>query len=466
MIINFSISNFRSFNEEQTFSLAASGRVSSTHEDHVVPVPSRSERVLRTAILYGANGAGKSNLFAGLAYLKELALDTQAKSSGTGRVPFRLGIVESPEESTDFDLQFMVNNRVYRYGLKLDSSKILEEWLLEVKGTRERVLYERITNVDSKVSVEIAKLNKPSARLKALSEVGAPANQSFLATILALLEKDDIGTELLAILNWFQEDLVLIGPDEPYAPIGLSLFLDQEFRDFASDFIRGASTGVDVLEVIKQEVAESDLVKALPRDVFKRMYSQMEEQHAEGSGTVIGSGDGKEFLVERKDGLRFSRLVVEAIHKNRTGDAVRFALSEESDGTKRLLNLLPALYKLRDKDAVFFIDEIDRSLHPILVRKFLEFFLRSCSGKRHQLIITTHESTLLDLDLVRKDEIWFAEKDPRGATNLYSLDDYRVRTDLEIRKHYLQGRFGAVPFLGSLDALLGNSEVIDGDHKQ
>jgi AAA15 family ATPase/GTPase len=122
-------------------------------------------------------------------------------------------------------------------------------------------------------------------------------------------------------------------------------------------------------------------------------------------------------------------------------------LTEESDGTRRLLNLIP-------RSTTLFIDEVDRSLHPMLVWKFLEFFLRWCAGCRGQIIVTTHESNLLDLDLLRRDEIWFAEKDQTAAMRLYSMADFKVRKDHEIRKHYLQGRFGAVPFLGNMDRLL------------
>jgi len=132
---------------------------------------------------------------------------------------------------------------------------------------------------------------------------------------------------------------------------------------------------------------------------------------------------------------------------------VPLELSQESDGTQRLLQLIPALHHLRTSSAVYFIDEIDRSLHPMLVRAFLESFLKS-GGGQGQIIVTTHESSLLDQDLLRRDEIWFAEKDYSGATKLYSLIDFKVRNDLEIRKHYLQGRFGAVPFLGSIDRLV------------
>jgi AAA15 family ATPase/GTPase len=115
---------------------------------------------------------------------------------------------------------------------------------------------------------------------------------------------------------------------------------------------------------------------------------------------------------------------------------------------------MPALNQLRTGSGVCVIDEIDRSLHPMLVREFLDFFLRSCTERGRQIVVTTHESSLLDLGLLRRDEIWFAEKDQDGATRLYSLLDFKVRKDLEIRKHYLQGRFGAVPFLSNLENLL------------
>jgi hypothetical protein len=136
-------------------------------------------------------------------------------------------------------------------------------------------------------------------------------------------------------------------------------------------------------------------------------------------------------------------------------------LDDESDGTRRLLDLLPALHQMQKQGGVYFVDEIDRSMHPILVRRLVEFFLASCGESPGQLMFTTHESSLLDLDLLRRDEIWFAEKDYEQATRLYSLADFKVRNDLEIRKHYLQGRFGAIPFLGNLDRLMkGQDEIV------
>ena len=179
---------------------------------------------------------------------------------------------------------------------------------------------------------------------------------------------------------------------------------------------------------------------------LERQYDREED-----GSIVVPMDDGNVLLAEPKvDSMgetHVYRVSVQAAHEQNSGKFISLDLTEESDGTRRLLHLIPALHDLYKDGSVYFIDEIDRSLHPMLVRSFLQFFLRSCDGSQRQLIMTTHESNLLDQDLLRRDEIWFAEKDAAGATSLYSLMDFKVRNDLELRKHYLQGRFGAVPFL-------------------
>lgn len=163
--------------------------------------------------------------------------------------------------------------------------------------------------------------------------------------------------------------------------------------------------------------------------------------------------NGDSLIIEKTSENHFYKLSVQASHKAEGGTYFQLDISEESDGTRRLLDFIPALHRLQNESGVYFIDEIDRSMHPMLVWKFLDFFLRSCNKVPSQIIVTTHESNLLDLDLVRRDEIWFAEKDGELETRLYSLMDFKVRTDLEIRKNYLNGRFGAVPFLGDFKKL-------------
>ncbi len=209
------------------------------------------------------------------------------------------------------------------------------------------------------------------------------------------------------------------------------------------------------MEVSKKDVSRDDFKKLLPTS-FSKLLNDLEEDKTR----IVRLDESSELVIERNNEDRLYRLSIQAAHEHKAGTVVNLDLDEESDGTRRLLNLLPALYHLSTEQAAYFIDEIDRSLHPILVKEFLHFFLRSCDTGLRQLIVTTHESNLLDLDLLRRDEIWFVEKDESASTRLYSLLDFKVRNDLEIRKHYLQGRFGAIPFLGSLEQLLGQADSV------
>jgi AAA15 family ATPase/GTPase len=450
MLVSLSIENFRSFSSEQTLSLVASSRQSGSHEGHAVPIPNTDEKVLRTAVLYGANGAGKSNVFKALKYLRSVAVHPRKKSSGTGREAFRFGA--ALDGVSTLDLQFVVDQQLYRFGVKLDDDRITEEWLVRIKGGRERALYERATDETGRVHVEGDFAKSGSEKLAALATVGGPQNQSFLATVATTLEEVDIGAELVAIIEWFVHGLRLIEPDQTIEPLGHLLSTDSKFLEFAGRFLKLSSTGVDHLNVLKKEITQDELRTLLPDRLVTKLLDDIADD--EDNTAVVRIGDGNELVVERTDTHHYYRITIQAAHECTPDRVVSLDLADESDGTRRLLNLIPALNHDHDEGAVYFIDEIDRSMHPMLIWKFLQFFLQSCKAARHQIIVTTHESNLLDLDLLRRDEIWFVEKDLESATHLYPLTDFKVRKDLEIRKHYLEGRFGGVPFLGSLDRLL------------
>jgi len=449
MIVSFSIANFRSFSAEQTFSLVASSRLSGNHDDHLAAIPDSKEKVLRAAVLYGANGAGKSNLFKALQYLKSLVLQPRPKNSGTGRQPFRFA--QQDNDVSSFDLQFVAADRLYRLGIKVTDDHVVQEWLDHLSGGRQRCLYERVTDQTGKVTINGEGLSGAHPKVRALATVGGPQNQSFLATINATLNSEETGDELGSVLDWFSNRLRLVSPDAPFVGLGHELEQHESLRTFAGSFLRSAATGVDHLEVARKELASEDFRGMLPEHVSASVTHLVK---GEDRLAHVRMADGRELLLEREGGDRYSQITIKSVHEHEPGKPVAFDLQEESDGTRRLLNLIPALHHLQSTRAVYFIDEIDRSLHPILVREFLQFFLKSCANAESQVIVTTHESNLLDQELLRRDEIWFAEKDQSAATRLYSLLDFKVRNDLEIRKHYLQGRFGAVPFLGNLEALL------------
>jgi hypothetical protein len=432
--------------------MVASNRLSGSHDDHAVPIPDSKERVLRAAVLYGANGAGKSNLFKALSYLKTVALNRRNRNSGTGREAFRLG--DAAVGTSDFDLQFIVSDRLYRFGFKVDDERITEEWLFQVVGNRQKPLYERTTDEKGRVAVDAAGLKDAGEKVKALATVGGPGNQSFLATVIATMGMGEFGEELVEVVAWFNKGLTLVGPGEPYRGLEARLDRDPEFREFAGSYLKSASTGVDGLEVHRREVPKDELLGLVREDMVSRMLDSVAE---DGVTISLGTrGDGKESVVGR-DGDHFYQISIQAAHGREPERAVRLELAEESDGTRRLLNLIPVMRS--PLGCVCVIDEIDRSLHPMLVREFLGSFLGR-EGSR-QIIVTTHETNLLDQDLLRRDEIWFAEKDQSAATRLYSLLDFKVRNDRDIRKGYLQGRFGAIPFLGGVEPLLPKAELTE-----
>ena len=449
MLVSFSVSNFRSFDEEQTFSLVASGRLGSAHETHAIPIPGSSEKVLRAGVIYGANGAGKSNLVTALQYAKRVALGARVESVGTSRVPFRFR--EQRDQPSTFDLQFVAKDNLYRFGFSVNDERILEEWLIHVVGHKEKPIYERRTDAEGRVEIEAPGLKEGSERLKALVTVGGKHNQSFLATVRANLEPRDFGDHLNAVINWLDGGLTLIGPNSRHALLGEALAIDDKFREFAGNFLKASATGVDQLKVDRKELSKDEVQALVPEGMLPEILKGVAQRNS----LVLRLSNGRDLMIERtNDGDHFYQVAIQAAHRNEAEKEFVLELAEESDGTRRLLDLIPTLYSLTQNSAVYVIDEIDRSMHAMLVYKFLEYFLSVCTRMPCQIIVTTHETHLLDLQLLRRDEIWFVEKDRSGATHLYSLTDFNVRKDLQIEKGYFEGRFGAVPFLGDIDRLI------------
>ncbi len=451
MIISVSISNFRSFFTEETLSLTASKKLADRHNDHKIAIPNSDQNVLKIGLIYGANGAGKSNTFKALQYIKSIALEQ--RKNAIKKIPFKLdGNIDDP---STFDIQFIAGQNVYRFGFKINNSQIEEEWLTILNNGKEKTLYERITEKNGNVKIEAPGFRK-NKKLSALITVGGQPQQSFLATINHTLNKSDYGKHLINVLTWFEKNLILIDPDAQLNSLGQYLANNPDCLKFAGSFLKSVSTGVDHLQIHKNEITREELNSLLPNFFISHVLKGMNENQNDSDIVVIKLPNGTELVIERGNENHLYRIKIDAAHQNKNGSIVPFELNEESDGTKRLLNLMPVLYHPYTDETVFFIDEIDRSLHPNLVWEFVDFFLKSNKQAHTQIILTTHESNLLDLELLRRDEIWFAEKDQNSATHLYALTDFKIRNDLEIRKHYLNGRFGAIPFLGDAKRLIDN----------
>lgn len=453
MLIDFSVQNFRSFHEEQTLSLVAS-KAQKGHSDHRVEIPHSDQHALRTGLIYGANAAGKSNLIRAMRFaqlliehgagpMKRIALD-------------RFRFVEDSTEPSSFEFRFMVEDCVYVYGFEVTAEKVVSEWLTgTVESGREVEIYERSGNETTIGNLKrFGKLGSDSAEtLKALVTLGTRPNQLLLNKIVDL-DVERQGELLHRVVQWFSECLTIIEPDAPYSSMIELLDEDPAFRNFASHFLSSVGTGIGKLAIDKAEI-DAD---KLPKPIVESLQSFNEVE-----STPIVVGPGMRLSVKPDDPKKIIRTNLAATHVV-DGEKYDLSFSDESDGTQRFLHLLPALYLIQTSTVgrVFVIDELDRSLHPLLSHALLKFFVDVFPGARQQMIVTTHESHLLDRDLLRRDEIWFAEKDEKQQTRLYSLLEMKIRKDLRIEKSYLQGRFGAVPFIGNIDRLKDMAECPTG----
>jgi len=186
---------------------------------------------------------------------------------------------------------------------------------------------------------------------------------------------------------------------------------------------------------------------------MREKISQQIEDLDKNSAAIIETNKGGRMIVSKNSEDRVSVTELRTRHLSEDGKLIDFSLNEESEGTQRLIHLLPSLFLLKqDSEKVVFLDELDRRLHPQLSRRFVEVEL-GCRNKNNQLIFTTHDTNLLDLDLLRRDEIWFVEKNQQGSSSCYSLAEFKIRPDLKIERGYLNGRFGAIPFFGNIESL-------------
>ena len=462
MLLSFSVENFRSFQAEETLSLLAAKRLG-TEPPHCCEIPNTGEHALRVVSLYGANGAGKSNLVRALGLLEQMVLRGTPPGELTPHSPFLLDN-ESPNKPSSFELQFIEEGEVFRYGVCCDADRVHEEWLAVYEGKKERNLFTRVSRIDGAVTVRLGPGAKDAShpkKISALAEVGARPNQLFLTEVVNLDDPEAQGPRFQRAIKWFASTLTIIEPDAPFLSLAQTIASDETFAEFAGRFLREASTGIAGIDVETSEIPWSEF-SAVPLGSVKRRIENL----SQGDTLHFHDHDGEEMFLEgaAKDVVKLRKIVAlhdGALHDGGEEPQRRLPLREESDGSQRLLDLLPVLFRVTRQGGVFVIDELERSMHPMLARKFIEFFLKAVPGAKSQLIFTTHESALLDLDLVRRDGIWFAEKDQKGATHLYSLADFKVRTDLRIEKGYLAGRFGAIPFLGGIDHLIEEQAVAE-----
>jgi uncharacterized protein len=446
MLVQVTIENFLSFKEETTFSMVGIGSDKS-HIDHLsIDAAGKGKSVLPISAIYGANGSGKSNFIQAIHFAKELIVKGSRSGKAIPVSTFKLG--NRHKQPSKFEFIFTYENILYSYGFKLNSSQILEEWLYVTStGKKEAKYFERITNEKQETTIDCG------ARLKGRSDkqknhiisvtLGTRHNQLFLTEAI-----DRNVNTLQPVFKWFDDVLILISAEDTVQGIEAMVMSNKNFTDFLGDFLRSAGTGIASVSTQEQEVNLENFSESLRDGIIERL-SEIKEN----SILIIEAPNGRQYqFIKSLDGS-ISSLQLKTQHQGENGQLIDFDMREESDGTRRLINLVPAMFILRgDSENVILLDELDRRLHPLLSRQFLELALK-CRNPKNQLIFTTHDTNLLDLELLRRDEVWFVEKDKYGSSHLYPLADFKIRPDLKIDKGYLNGRFGAIPFFGHINSL-------------
>lgn len=416
MLIEFRVTNFRSFKDTQVLSMTASAapewKTSHTFESGQPSFP----RMLRSAVLYGPNAAGKTNLLSALQFVQAFVIGSAASQEGH-RIfikPF-LFDKSTRDRPSEFELIFVEDKVRYQYGFTVDAERVQREWLIAYPKGRPQRLFEREYNSRSKKHAWTF-----SSKLKGDHLVWRNAtrtNALFLSTAVQLNSE-----QMKPVFHWFQHRLVVVAGASQFNPgLTIGLLKKPDGKAQLMRFVRNADLGIDDV-TLKSELIPVSMI-GMP------------------GIQITGPAPGA-------SGTGFDR--IQTLHKVVGGkEPVILEMSDESAGTNKIINSAGAWLKVLTNGEVLFVDELDNSLHPMIVRFLIGLFHSLETNKKNaQLFFSTHDTSLLDGDLFRRDQIWFTEKDKQNSSHLYSLLDFSPRKGEALGKGYLKGRYGALPFIG------------------
>jgi hypothetical protein len=438
MLIRFGCANYKSIYGYQELLFTASSL--KDPQADVLKNLGISEPVLPSIGIYGANASGKTNMIEALAFLVGFINDSyaQAKPNGIKRPIFKLNS-NAKVEVSEFDVDFIFADKHYHYGFKINDEAVTEEWLFAYaydKRKSRKVLFHR--------SIAEENVYKFSSHLKGENRLIAKltrANSLFLSTAA------QNNHELLgAIYSYFINFLFRF--NYHHQLLLQSLFIAPILREYGtlkqvSDFIRNSGAGIDTVEL---KTKDRDAIELKMLNGLQNVVNDSLGDHAPNMDAFIKDGD-----------------IIELAHKDQHGNSVLFDLEEESLGTKAMVALLAPAFKALNQGGVFIVDEIESSLHVLLTIQIIKLFNRKeTNPKGAQLLFTTHETHILCSNILRRDQIWFSEKAPDGATVIAPLTDYQLRSTDNIQKGYLEGRFGAIPFFGDMQQLFQSESPANG----
>ncbi len=437
MLIRFAVENYNSFKDQQMFSMVAGKQT--RHASHCFTI--NGKRLLKSSFFFGANASGKSNFVHALDFMRRITLSGTDSINHNDRY-FRIDPAYK-EKPGVFQIDYVADQIVYSYGFAINylTREIYGEWLyrLDSSGT-EFCVFERELNKPFHTDLSLAKDSK--LRFQIYYE-DVKATQLLLTEVgNKNLDKESGLLDFLTAYEWFKK-LIVVYPNS-YAHNRHDFFLNPAAdTNSMSNLLQTFDTGIESIAKGKQPIKQA--LSFLPKEVLKSVLNDLEQALRNAPNETdhcMVEIAGYQFELSFEDG----ELVAEKIMLNHGNSSELFELSDESDGTKRLFDLIP-LYELGQKDRVIIVDELDRSFHSKLTQEYVKLFFKYTSDMPSQLICTTHDLNLMDLNLLRQDEIWFVERERDHSTRIYSLSDYKQRFDTNILNNYLIGRYGAIPNL-------------------
>lgn len=401
MLIEFSVNNYKSIKDDLTLSMMDL---------------KNSPKALSSAVLYGANASGKSNVLHALKMMQRIVLNADRIMLSTDKLPYNPFRLSSQTETapTSFDVVFEKKSKKYKYGFSYNSKEIVSEYLLVYESARPTTIYEFEKNIF-----------KPNSKIPSLKKIIKPSN------FLYLWEADKQNVKpAKAVLECFNELIHISFDDEGglrgiFSPKWLDFLDEKTQKDMIAAFLQTADTGIK--DVLKD-------VSGLEKQKRKMADGSLEDYFVESrSVTTVHEKFGK--------------------NKKKEGEAYFDLFKDESTGTKKMFFIAELFVMALLEGCILLLDEMDANLHPILTRELIKFFNDpEVNTLGAQLVFSSQDTNLLDLSLMRKEQIYFVEKDHFGGSHLASLSDYNnVRNSDKIEKNYILGKYGAIPYIGKFD---------------
>lgn len=441
MLIEFRVKNFRSLRDEQVLSMVASSD-KELRDTHVVETGLKAAPgLLKSAAIYGANASGKSTVIRALQVMREVVIGSAVRfrpGQALPGQPFRLDS-RSVSEPIEFEVTFRWDDVRWQYGFAMTTERIVSEHLLVYKAFKPQRWYERC--YDAETNKDVYEFGPGLKGQKQVWEAATRPNALFLSTAVQL------NSEVLRpVFDWFRTELVIFNEYVSIRPdIVVKMLKDAAGKERLCDFLKAADISLADIKVQTRKYKLPNAVRYLR--VKKIRDIGREDGLSDVPGDGAHEGDALPDEIEQHN-FRF-------LHETENGKA-EFSIQDESSGTRNLLFLGAPVLDILSRGKTLLVDELDTSLHTLLVRQLVRLFNspRTNTGNA-QLIFTTHDTSLLDAEgLFRRDQIWFMEKGIDQASSLISLSEYSPRKNEALERGYLMGRYGGIPMLDRSQGLL------------